>query len=357
MFSAILSSDSEVRNKSENSEDPHRTKPSDAEQIRDRGEGGRKGPANPASGSIPQAFATARNLPDQLERIRLDLESRLLQEHRPQYTLAKILLSEVARDSAALEVAQQNEIAALKVGMRSAQKIAEATMAIGSDRREALEEDFVVAAFSNEFSEKAARSRRHRQASLFRSLALLQNFTEKFVKSSVKMTAEDFRRHFSDAETCERYLRVRHEKSEWRCPKCDSRSRQHWISTRHCWECSQCRGQFGLRYGTVMADSPLSFDKWFLAIGTVCIDHSTTAPQIADGLGIVRMATARRMLAAILNAIQSPDREQLLVGLPTYIELGAVSPESSGAFSMKSQTEKPLAMAGCEPTDEIRSSV
>lgn len=106
-----------------------------------------------------------------------------------------------------------------------------------------------------------------------------------------------------------------------------------------------------------MMDSPLSLEQWFLAIGTVCIDHGTTAAKIAESLGMTRIATARRMLATILNAFRSPDRDQLLVGLPTYVELGAVPPERSGAFTPISQNEKLPIVGRSGPVDAIRNSV
>lgn len=314
-------------------------------------------PTLPASAAAEHALTVARNLPDQMEQLRLDLESNLIQDHQPKFTLAKILLGEVARDSAALEVMQQTEIAALKVGMRNARKIAEATTPAGADQGEITAEDILVAATSNDFYEKVSRSRRQRQAALFRSLLLLQNVSERFEKTRPKSTIEELRRHFPDAESCERYLKSRREVTEWPCPRCRVRSRKHWLATRRSWECSKCGAQTGLRSGSVMADSPLSLEKWFVAIGAVCIDHDTSAPQLADVIGLARVATARRMLATILTALRSSNRDDLLVGLPTYVELGAVPPERGGAFTPISQNEKLPIVGRSGPIDAIRNSV
>ena len=292
------------------------------------------------SAAAEHALARARNLPDQMEQVRLSLESNLIEDHQPQLALARILLGEVARDSAALEVMHQTELAALKVGMRNARKIADATSPAEADPGVITAEDILVAATSSDFYEKASRSRRQRQAALFRSLTLFQLVSEKFDKTRPKLTIEGLRRHFPDTETCERYLRSRREISEWPCPRCHVRSRKHWLATRHSWGCSKCGAQTGLRSGSVMADSPLSLEKWFVAIGMVCIDHDTSAPQLADVIGLSRVATARRMLATILTALWSSNRDDLLVGLPTYVELGAVPPELSGAFTPVSQNEK-----------------
>lgn len=289
--------------------------------------------------SDKQRLAAAKCLPNEIERRRHELESNLIDENRPKTTAATFLWGEVARNFALIEFHHKSEIAALNVGARNAHRIAESTTS-AFNGAEVTADDIHVAAFSSEFFEKASRYMRQRETALHRSLMLLQAITSNSERPAPKLTIDDFRRQFPDSETCEKYLRVRREKSEWPCPRCDARSRKHWISTRHCWECGRCGGQFGLRHASVMMDSPLSLEKWFLAIGTVCIDHDTTAAQIAEALGIARLATARRMLATILTALRSSNRDDLLVGLPTYVELGAVPPELSGAFTPISQNEK-----------------
>lgn len=296
-------------------------------------------PSDSVSNAAKQAHTAATILPDEIERRRHELESNLIDENRPQTTTTTFLWGEVARNFALIEFHHKSEIAALNVGARNAHRIAESTNS-AANGAEVTTDDIHVAAFSNEFFERASRYRRQRESALYRSLMLLQAITSKSERVAPKLTIEDFRRQFPDSETCEKYLRSRREKSEWPCPRCDVRSRKHWISTRHCWECSRCGGQFGLRHASVMMDSPLSLEKWFLAIGTVCIDHDTTAAQIAEALGIARLATARRMLAGILTALRSSNRDELLVGLPSYIELEAALPERSGAFTPISQNEK-----------------
>lgn len=289
--------------------------------------------------SDKQRLAVAKCLPNEIERRRHELESNLIDENRPKTTAATFLWGEVARNFALIEFHHKSEIAALNVGARNAHRIAESTNS-AFNGEDVTADDIHVAAFSSEFFEKASRYRRQRETALHRSLMLLQAINSNSERPAPKLTIEDFHRQFSDSETCEKYLRARREKSEWPCPRCDARSRKHWIKTRHCWECSRCGGQFGLRHGSAMMDSPLSLEKWFLAIGMVCINYDTTAAQIAEALGINRLATARRMLATILNAFRSPDRDQLLVGLPAYVELGAAMPERSGAFVSNSQNEK-----------------
>ncbi len=310
----------------------------------------------PATTGAEQALTAARNLPDRMHQLRLELESSLIEDHQPRLTLERILLGEVARESAALEAMHQTEIAALKVGMRNARKIADATTPGGVDQVEVTAEDILVAATSNDFYEKTSRSRRQRQVSLFRWLTLLQTVSEKFDKARPKLTADELRRHFPDAESCERYLRSRREVSKWVCPRCHVRSRKHWLAKRRSWECAECGAQTGLRSGSVMADSPLPLGKWFVAIGVVCIDRDTSAPQLADAIGLARVATARRMLSAILTALWSANRDDLLVGLPTYIEVGAALPERSGVFAPNVRREEPHEVAGFKSTDEVGSS-
>lgn len=303
------------------------------------------------SDAAKQALNAATLLPGEIERRRQELEANLIDENRPQNTAAIFLWGEVARNFALIEFHRTSEIAALNVGARNAHRIAEST---GSplNGAEVTADDIHVAAFSSEFFEKASRYMRQRETALHRSLMLLRAITPSSELPAPKLTIEAFRREFPDSETCETYLRTRREKSEWPCPRCNVLSRKHWLRTRHCWECSRCGGQFGLRHASVMMDSPLSVQQWFLAIGMVCIDNDTTAAQIAEALGIARLATARKMLATILRALRSPDRDQLLVGLPDYVELGHQLPEPSGAPIPNSQTRKgthsPVSMTASE---------
>lgn len=49
------------------------------------------------------------------------------------------------------------------------------------------------------------------------------------------------------------------------CPHCDGQ-KVSFVKTRRIWNCLGCRKQFSVKTGSVMEDSPISLDKWLLAI-------------------------------------------------------------------------------------------
>lgn len=299
--------------------------------------GSRESRPLPAAGSsanaVKHGLSAVKHLPDEIEQRHEEIQSRLLKEQQPPSVLEELLWGNIARGFATLEFTQKCEIAALKVGGRNAPKLAEATASETSDTSEISVDDYLTAASSSEFLEKVNRYRRQHESAIFRSFLRLDQIAAKREQREVpKITLSDFRRRFPDTVTCEKYLRSRVESSEWRCPRCSSRSPQHWLKTRHCWECPQCGAQFSLRHSTIMEGSRLPLDSWFLAIGLICIDQTTTAAQIAETLGLNRMATARRMLAAILSALRSPNRDERLMGLPAVVFDNVRMPEPSARF-------------------------
>ena len=215
---------------------------------------------------MKHGLAAVKHLPDEIEHRCAELQSKLIQEQQPASLLEELLWNSVARGFATLEFAQKCEIAALKVGGRNAPKVAEATTSDISDTNEISVEDYLTAASSSEFLDRVNRYRRQHESAIFRSFSRLDQIASKREQRLVpKVTLSGFRHRFPDSVTCEKYLRSRFESAERRCPRCSSRSRQHWLKTRHYWECPQCGSQFSLRHSTIMEASRLPLESWFLA--------------------------------------------------------------------------------------------
>jgi transposase-like protein len=74
---------------------------------------------------------------------------------------------------------------------------------------------------------------------------------------------------FSNPDTClKAAIELRWHGGPVTCPTCGSQD-VHFIATRKMWRCKgakHTRQQFSVRIGTVMEDSPLSLDKWLLAM-------------------------------------------------------------------------------------------
>jgi transposase-like protein len=75
--------------------------------------------------------------------------------------------------------------------------------------------------------------------------------------------------YFSNPDTCfQAAIRMRWSGGPVACPTCGS-TNVHFIATRQLWRCKgekHARQQFSVRIGTVMEDSPISLDKWMVAM-------------------------------------------------------------------------------------------
>ena len=122
---------------------------------------------------------------------------------------------------------------------------------------------------------------------------------------------------FGDESACERYLADRLRRGVVRCPKCGDRN-GCVISTRKCWECRGCKFQLGLRANTVMARSPVSLRLWFDAIRILLWRPTIGAAELAEKIGLERMATVRSMMVKIRTAMAADNASERLAGLDRH---------------------------------------
>ena len=77
------------------------------------------------------------------------------------------------------------------------------------------------------------------------------------------MTIQEFITRFSDEDSCKEYFRDRRLSEGVTCKNCGSTD-HYWLQGKWQFQCSQCRFRTTLKSGTVMENSRLSFQKWFL---------------------------------------------------------------------------------------------
>ena len=94
------------------------------------------------------------------------------------------------------------------------------------------------------------------------------------------------------------------------------------MANRRRWECARCRGQFGIRAGTVLEGSPLPLKSWLQAIYQVLSHRDISVPELASVTGIRRLQTARKVALRIRKALDSDRATELLVGLDTLAQAG-----------------------------------
>lgn len=88
------------------------------------------------------------------------------------------------------------------------------------------------------------------------------------------------------------------------CPRCDC-AEVSFLSTRRIWKCKGCKKQFSVKVGTIFEDSPLSLDKWLVAIWFITnAKNSASSHELHRVLGITQKS-AWFMLHRIREAMKS----------------------------------------------------
>lgn len=75
-------------------------------------------------------------------------------------------------------------------------------------------------------------------------------------------------RYFSDVDVCIEFVASLRWLTGTVCPHCESKN-IGFLKTRRIWKCRGCRKQFSVKTGTIFEESPISLDKWRMAIWLV----------------------------------------------------------------------------------------
>lgn len=113
-------------------------------------------------------------------------------------------------------------------------------------------------------------------------------------------------RHFADPEITFRTMVELRWPNGVCCPTC-GRTDLRFIATRRVWECKEKhqKRQFSVKVGTIFEDSPLSLDKWFIAIWMVAnCKNGASSYEVHRAIGVTQK-TAWFMLHRIRLAMQT----------------------------------------------------
>jgi transposase-like protein len=120
-------------------------------------------------------------------------------------------------------------------------------------------------------------------------------------------------RYFADPDNClNAAIALRWGGGPVTCPTCGSHD-VHFIATRRIWRCSQQheRRQFSVKIGTVMEDSPISLDKWMVAIWLLAnAKNGISSYELHRAIGITQKS-AWFLLHRIRLAMQAEDGGKL----------------------------------------------
>lgn len=112
--------------------------------------------------------------------------------------------------------------------------------------------------------------------------------------------------HFADPEVTHQTMVELRWPSGVHCPIC-GRVDVRFIATRRMWECKEKhpKKQFSSKVGTIFEDSPLSLDKWFVAIWQIAnCKNGVSSYELARAIGVTQK-TAWFMLHRIRLAMQT----------------------------------------------------
>jgi len=115
---------------------------------------------------------------------------------------------------------------------------------------------------------------------------------------------------FSDPDKCHEYSASLRWPDGVTCPRCGHKEHSY-ISTRRKWFCKGCKKQFTTKVGTIFEDSPISMDKWMMAVWLIVnCKNGVSSYEIAKDIGVTQKS-AWFMDHRIRRALQDGTFEKL----------------------------------------------
>lgn len=248
--------------------------------------------------------------------------ARLAAEWQPRSPTEELLVNEIARHAAALHRAEQFEDAVLRIGA-----LAGLALPVGLPADHDGQDQVLSAAVTSDGAERLTRYRRTHEKGLYAALDRLRE-VQRARRLLPPAPAPPVPDEFATEADCAAYLRRRIEGGGCRCPRCDT-ARASWLAERRRWQCRGCRGQFGVRSGTVLERSPLPLHTWFAIIRCVVQDPDVPLADLVRATSLRRRSTLQAARHKVLAALQTPETCRRLAGLDAVFR--PPQPRSSAA--------------------------
>lgn len=98
----------------------------------------------------------------------------------------------------------------------------------------------------------------------------------------------EFLERFPDEETCEKYLADSRWPNGIFCPQCEN-IRVYRLENQKRWKCGNCKHQFTVRTGLVIAESKVPLQKWLMTIWLITQgNESISLSDMASQLGVTQ---------------------------------------------------------------------
>ncbi|MGH9666142.1 MAG: IS1595 family transposase, partial [Bryobacteraceae bacterium] len=130
--------------------------------------------------------------------------------------------------------------------------------------------------------------------------------------ASEPLTLEEAIIYFSNPDNCISYLVARRWKDGVVCPTCGSRE-VAFVASRRLWQCKtrHPKAQFSIKVGTIFEDSPITLDKWLLAMWMLAnFKNGVSSYEIHRATGITQKS-CWFMLQRLRLALQGEDSGKL----------------------------------------------
>src|SRR6266704_3628840 len=117
-------------------------------------------------------------------------------------------------------------------------------------------------------------------------------------------------KHYSDEQVCiDAVARLRWPNGP-ECPACGHKE-HYYLKTQKRWKCKECYKQFTVKLGTIFEDSPISLDKWLIALWLlVNCKNGVSSYEVGRDLGITQKS-AWFVLHRLRLALQTGSMGQL----------------------------------------------
>lgn len=122
----------------------------------------------------------------------------------------------------------------------------------------------------------------------------------------------EFYQHYPNEDSCKQAFKKYREQEGVVCKKCGNRS-HYWKKNREQWECKKCSYRTTLKSGTVMHNSKLPFQYWFIAMHLITSTKKTfSAKEVQRQIGHKRYQPIWAMMHKLRIVMGLRDDEYML---------------------------------------------
>jgi len=139
-------------------------------------------------------------------------------------------------------------------------------------------------------------------------------FAVYLTKKENKMKLLDFIKYYPDEQACIERFKTQREQNGIFCRKCGS-CEHYWLKNKLSYQCKYCRSRQSLRSGTVMENSKLPFQYWFIAIHLVTSTKKTfSSSEVQRQVGHKRYQPIWELMHKLRSIMGKRDNEYQLSG-------------------------------------------